>query len=98
MYKKRLAEIINALGFVYFKRLDYAEAFRCFEEVQQICQSLLSEIGEGPKPVKLLDLLATRPVQHGVNSRGEQAVRQGPSNRLRSRLSTARRLWRPIRR
>ena len=40
------------------QRLDYANASRCFEEVQQICQSLLAEIGDGPKPVRLLDLLA----------------------------------------
>ncbi len=57
-YKKRMAEIINALGFVYYKTLDYTDASRCFEEVQQICQSLLSEIGDGPKPVRLLDLMA----------------------------------------
>ena len=57
VYKKRMAEIINALGFVYYKRLDYANESRCFEDVQQICQSLLAEIGDGPKPVRLLDLL-----------------------------------------
>ena len=57
VYRKRMAEIINALGFVYYKRLDYSNANRCFEEVQQICQSLLAEIGDGPKPVRLLDLM-----------------------------------------
>ena len=57
VYKKRMAEIINALGFVYYNRLDVANASRCFEEVQQICQSLLAEIGDGPKPVRLLDLM-----------------------------------------
>ncbi len=58
VYRKRMAEIINALSFVYSQRFDYTNASRCFEEVQQICQSLLSEIGEGPKPVRLLDLMA----------------------------------------
>jgi tetratricopeptide (TPR) repeat protein len=57
-YKKRMAEIINALGFVYYKTLDYTDASRCFEEVQQICQSLVSEIGYGPKPARLLYLMA----------------------------------------
>jgi eukaryotic-like serine/threonine-protein kinase len=57
-YKKRMAEIINALGFFYYKTLDYTDASRCFEEVPQICQSLLSEIGDGPKRVRLLDLIA----------------------------------------
>ena len=47
VYRKRMAEIINALSFVYSQRFDYANASRCCEEVQQICQSLLSEIGEG---------------------------------------------------
>jgi serine/threonine-protein kinase len=57
-YRQRLAEIINVLGFVYGKRLDNADAIRCFEEVQKICQSLLDHVTDGPKPVKLLDLLA----------------------------------------
>jgi len=57
-YRQRLAEMINVLGFVYSKRLDYAEAIRSFEEVRGICQSLLEQVTAGPKPVKLLDLLA----------------------------------------
>jgi eukaryotic-like serine/threonine-protein kinase len=73
LYKKSLAEIINALGFVYEKRLDYANASRSFEEVQQICQSLLSEIGDSPKPVRLLDLMAlaqyNMAIIHGVSKK-----------------------------
>jgi eukaryotic-like serine/threonine-protein kinase len=57
-YRQRLAEIINVLGFVYSKRLAHVDAIRCFNEVQQICHSLLEQVGSGPKPVKLLNLLA----------------------------------------
>ena len=56
--RERLAEMTNALGFVYFKRIDYPAAFRCFQQVQEICVSLMSEITDGPTPVKLLSLLA----------------------------------------
>ncbi len=56
--RQRLAEMINALGFVYFKRIDYPAAIRCFQQVQEICLSLMSEITDGPTPVKLLSLLA----------------------------------------
>jgi eukaryotic-like serine/threonine-protein kinase len=77
-YKKRMAEIINALGSVYEKRLDYAHASRTFEEVQQICESLVSEIGEGPKPVRLLDLMAlaqyNNAVIHDINKQPEMAL------------------------
>jgi serine/threonine protein kinase len=54
----RLAEMINALGFVYYKRIDFPAAIDCFQQVQEICMSLVGEITEGPKPVKLLSLLA----------------------------------------
>ena len=54
----RLAEMINALGFVYFKRIDFPAAIDCFQQVREICLGLMDEITEGPKPVKLLNLLA----------------------------------------
>jgi len=57
-YRQRMAEIINVLGFVYSKRLEYVDAIHCFEAVQEICQSLLEQVTTGPKPVKLLSLLA----------------------------------------
>jgi eukaryotic-like serine/threonine-protein kinase len=57
-YRERMAEIINVLGFVYSKRFEYADAIHCFEAVQEICQSLLERVTAGPKPVKLLSLLA----------------------------------------
>jgi eukaryotic-like serine/threonine-protein kinase len=53
-----LAEMINSLGFVHFKRHDLRGALRCFRQVQQACMSLLDEIGDRPKPVKILSLLA----------------------------------------
>jgi eukaryotic-like serine/threonine-protein kinase len=56
--RKRLAEMINGLGHFYFKRTDFPAAIRCFQQVQEICVSLLDEITDGPKPVQLLDLLA----------------------------------------
>jgi serine/threonine-protein kinase len=57
-YRTRLAQMINVLGFVYFKRLEYDAAYRSFQQVQQICESLLEQTTVGPKPVALLDLLA----------------------------------------
>ncbi len=57
-YVQRMAEIINVLGFVYSKRREYADAIHCFEAVQENCKSLLEQVTSGPKPVKLLSLLA----------------------------------------
>jgi len=57
-YQRSLAEVINELGYVYFKRLDFPAALHAFQEVQEICQSLLKQIQVGPKPVKILDWLA----------------------------------------
>ena len=56
--RQRLAELINALGFVQFKRHDLTAAARTFEEVQKVCVSLLDEITDRPKPVRILSLLA----------------------------------------
>jgi eukaryotic-like serine/threonine-protein kinase len=57
-YRMRLAEIMNYLGFVYFQRLDYDNANRCFVEGQELCQSILDRVGAGPKPVNTLSFLA----------------------------------------
>jgi serine/threonine-protein kinase len=57
-YQKSLAEMLNVLGLVYDKRLDYPAALRSFQQVQEICESLLKSITDGPKPVWLLNLLA----------------------------------------
>ena len=77
-YRQRLAEIINVLGFVYSKRLDNAAAIGCFEEVQEICQSLLEQVTAGPKPVKLLSLLALSHYNiaaiHMANGQFDQAL------------------------
>jgi serine/threonine protein kinase len=57
-YRQKLAEIINVLGYVYTKRLEPVAAIRSFEQAQEICQGLLDQASAGPKPVKLLDMLA----------------------------------------
>ena len=56
--RSKLAEIINAQGWVSFKQRNHADALQAFREVQRICESLLEGIPSGPKPVHLLDLLA----------------------------------------
>jgi tetratricopeptide (TPR) repeat protein len=57
-YERKLAEIINALGITYFRRLDYPRALESYQQVRVICQSLVDRVTDGPKPVRLLDLLA----------------------------------------
>ena len=57
-YQTSLAEVINNLGYVYYTRLDYPAALHAFQEMQEICQSLLTQIPYGPKPVRVLDWLA----------------------------------------
>ncbi|HZW33404.1 MAG TPA: serine/threonine-protein kinase [Isosphaeraceae bacterium] len=57
-YEQKLAETINDLGFIYFQRLDYPAALRSYQQVRDICQSLVERVTVGPKPVRLLDLLA----------------------------------------
>jgi serine/threonine-protein kinase len=58
IYQKSLAEILNGLGFVYYKRHDLENALRSFRAVRDICQSLLNGLLTGPKPVRLISLLA----------------------------------------
>ena len=53
-----MAEIINVMGYVHTRRPDDAAALKAFEQVEQICKSLLDRITAGPKPVSLLDLEA----------------------------------------
>ena len=93
-YRQRMAEIINVLGFVYSKRLQYADAIHCFEAVQEICQSLLARVSAGPKPVKLLNLLALSHYNiatiHIVNREFDQAlVSLEKSLKYRSELAAA---------
>jgi serine/threonine-protein kinase len=57
-YQISLAEVINELGYVLYKRLDYPAALQAFQEVQETCQSLLKQLQNGPKPVRILDWLA----------------------------------------
>ncbi|MFI5460821.1 MAG: protein kinase, partial [Isosphaerales bacterium] len=58
VYPKKLAEIINSLGVLHFERKDYPAALQSFQEVQSLCQSLLEDVSDGPKPLRILDLLA----------------------------------------
>ncbi len=57
-YEQSLAEIINVLGFAYFKELSTADALDSFQAVQRICQGILKRYTVGPKPSWLLNLLA----------------------------------------
>ncbi len=56
--QRSLAEVINELGYVFDRRLEYPAAVQAFQEFQKICQSLLEQIPYGPKPIRLLDRLA----------------------------------------
>ena len=57
-YEKGLAQIINRLGYVDFKRRDYDKALKTYEEFQKLSLKILEEVKVGPKPVKIQDLLA----------------------------------------
>ena len=57
-YQISLAEVINELGYAFYKRLDFPAALQAFREVQERCQTLLEQIRTGPRPVRLLDWLA----------------------------------------
>jgi len=57
-YQISLAEVINELGYVFYKKLDYPAALRAFQEVQETCLSMLKQIKNGPKPVRILNWLA----------------------------------------
>jgi len=58
VYQKKLAEFILALGVIYFQREDYPAALQSFQEVHSLGQSLLEDVSAGPKPFRLLELLA----------------------------------------
>ncbi len=53
-----LAEIFLATGTLFYERHDDSAALRSFQESQRICRLLLDGISTGPRPVRLLDLLA----------------------------------------
>ena len=65
-------------GLCLRKKARLSDAGRCFEDVQQICQSLLAEIGDGTKPVRLLDLLAiaqfNMAIIHAENKQFDKAL------------------------
>ncbi len=57
-YKKSLAEIVNRVGYVDFKRRDYPVAMQTYQEFQKLCQEILGQVQDGPKPLNIQDLLA----------------------------------------
>ena len=77
--RQRLAEMIDALGYVYFKRIDFPAAIRCFQQVQEICVSLMGEITDGPKPSQTSQPPGVLPLQRGDDACHRQAAGQGPS-------------------
>jgi tetratricopeptide (TPR) repeat protein len=56
--QQSLAETLYSQGVIAFRRHDNSAALRHFQEVERISQSLLDRVTVGPKPVRLLDLLA----------------------------------------
>ena len=63
-YKKRLAEIVNRMGYVDFTRRDYPAALRIYQEFQKLCQEILDEVKVGPKPLKIQDHAGKKLLQH----------------------------------
>jgi serine/threonine-protein kinase len=57
-HKRSLAEAINNLGYVHYKKHELAAALSAYEEVEGICQALLDGIKSARKPVWLLNRLA----------------------------------------
>ncbi len=57
-YKRSLAEAINNLGYVHYKKREFPAALSDYQEVDGICQGLLEAIKTSRKPVWLLDRLA----------------------------------------
>jgi serine/threonine-protein kinase len=56
--KKGLAEIINRLGYIDYRRHDYVAALNTFQEFQKLCREILEEVKFGHKPLRIQDLLA----------------------------------------
>jgi serine/threonine-protein kinase len=54
---KTLAEIVNRMGFVAYKRHDYAAALGIYQEFQGICLDILAKLQSGPQPLKILESL-----------------------------------------
>jgi tetratricopeptide (TPR) repeat protein len=57
-YRRALAENLNAIGYAYYKRLDSDAALRAFREVEDTCQSIMTQQARGRNPAWLLNLLA----------------------------------------
>ena len=57
-YQKDLAEIVNRLGYVDFTRGRYPDALKHYKAFQELCQKILDEVKDGPKPLRIMDMLA----------------------------------------
>jgi eukaryotic-like serine/threonine-protein kinase len=57
-YQKSLAEITNVLGYAYWKQRNNDQAKMAFRQVQEICETVSKQVGVGPKPLWLLNLVA----------------------------------------
>jgi serine/threonine protein kinase len=78
-YKQSLVEVINNLGYVYYKKREFPSALSAYQAVEAICQSLLDGIKFGGKPVWLLNRLAKTYYKmamiHSAVNRHEEARR-----------------------
>ncbi len=79
VYKRSLAQAINNLGYVHYKKSEFPAALSAYQEVEAICQGLLDGIKTGRTPVWLLNRLARTDYNmatiHLVEHRPEQALR-----------------------
>ncbi len=76
-YRKSLAENINAIGYAYYKRRDSDASLKAFHEVRYICESIMKEASQGPKPGWLLNLLALAEWNIGSIHRDNKAIEKG---------------------
>jgi len=56
--RKNLAEVVNRMGFVDYKQGNYTAALRLYQEFQQLCLEILSELQLVRKPLRIMEPLA----------------------------------------
>jgi eukaryotic-like serine/threonine-protein kinase len=64
--QQMLAEISIAMGILFYERKDNPAALRSFQDVTRICELLVDNITVGPKPERLIDLLAVSHYDSGA--------------------------------
>jgi serine/threonine-protein kinase len=57
-HKMDWAEIVNRIGYLDFKRLNYPAALEHYKEFQKLSQDILDTVKKGPKPLKIQEMLA----------------------------------------